>query len=270
MTPPRKINDKVTRRELLGLFGVGAGAAVVAACGGNSASPSATSTPAATSASTAASTAGVTGTPGASALSCIVSSQMTEGPYFVDEKLNRSDIRTDPTDGSTSEGVPLRLAISVQSVNGDTCAPVSGAQVDIWHCDASGLYSDEQANGTAGKKYLRGYQLTDANGHVEFTTIYPGWYMGRAVHVHVKVRTNPSAQQGYEFTSQFFFDDSLSDQVYTNNDAYSSRGERDTENSNDNIFSGGGDQMTLALTPDPSTGSGQDGYAATFNIGLQM
>jgi protocatechuate 3,4-dioxygenase beta subunit len=264
MTPPRKITDRLTRRELLGLMGIGAGAAVVAACGGDSSSPSATSTSEATSAASAAtaSAAASTGTP-ASALSCIVSPEMTEGPYFVDEKLNRSDIRPDPSTGEVSEGVPVRLAVNVSQVNGDTCTPVSGAQVDIWHCDAAGLYSDEQANNTAGKKYLRGYQVTDENGHVEFTTIYPGWYMGRAVHIHVKVRTDPASEQGYEFTSQFFFDDTLSDDVFTNV-AYSARGTRDTKNSNDNIYSGGGDEMTLALTPEGG------GYAATFNIGMQM
>jgi protocatechuate 3,4-dioxygenase beta subunit len=263
MTPPLNFTEKVTRRDLLGIMGLGAGAAVVAACGGSSSSPSATSPREATA--TSAASAASTSTPAASALSCIVSPQMTEGPYFVDEKLNRSDIRTDPSDGTTRDGVPVTLAINVSQVGaGGACTPVEGAQVDIWHCDAGGLYSDEQANGTVGKKYLRGYQVTDANGHVEFTTIYPGWYMGRAVHIHVKVRTEPDASQGYEFTSQFFFDDSLSDQVYSANAEYNTRGSRDTKNGNDNIFSGGGDQMTLALTPRG------DGYAATFNIGLQI
>src|SRR5437667_172656 len=99
--------------------------------------------------------------------------------------LNRSDIRIDPADGSTRPGTLLTLAITVTNV-GSTCTPLAGAHVDIWHCDASGLYSDEQANNTVGKKFLRGYQIADDNGAVNFTTVYPGWYNGRTVHIHVR------------------------------------------------------------------------------------
>jgi protocatechuate 3,4-dioxygenase beta subunit len=243
---------------------VGAAGAVVAACGGDGgSSESATSTaaPSATRASAIATSGGTT-TP-ASALSCIVSPEMTEGPYFVDEMLNRSDIRSDPSDGSTREGVPVRLTVNVSQVNEVACTPIAGAQVDIWHCDAVGVYSDVAGSESDGQKFLRGYQVTDESGNVEFTTIYPGWYMGRAVHIHVKVRTDPEAQQGYEFTSQFFFDDALSEQVYANA-AYGGRGSPDTPNSADGIYQGGGQEMTLALTAEGG------GYAGTFNIGLQM
>jgi protocatechuate 3,4-dioxygenase beta subunit len=224
MTPPH-IYKKLTRREMLGFMGIATAAAAAAACGSSSKpAAKATGTPGATS--TAAATSAATGTPASSALSCIVSPAMTEGPYFVDEMLRRSDITTDPTNGAVSAGVPLKLTINVQNVDGSgACTPLAGAHIDIWHCDAGGSYSDEQANNTVGQKFLRGYQLTDANGNVQFATIYPGWYMGRAVHIHMKVRTDPTSQQGYEFTSQLFFDDSLSDQVFAQA-PYNTRGAR--------------------------------------------
>lgn len=194
---------------------------------------------------------------------CVVRPEMTEGPYFVDEKLNRSDIRSDPSDNSVRPGIPLALAFSVQSVTGAACTPLAGATVDIWHCDAQGSYSDVQSANTAGKKFLRGSQTTDASGAAKFTTIYPGWYQGRAVHIHFKIRTTNPAGQAYEFTSQLFFDDALSDQVYALV-PYASRGKRDTTNARDGIFRNGGDQMLLAPT------KAGDGYTATFAVGLDL
>jgi len=259
MAANRHRRSRLTRREMLGL--IGAVGVVFAGCDDDSGSGEATSTPGEASAATA--TAGATGTPASSSVNCVVSPEMTEGPYFVDEQLNRSDIRSDPSDGSMSEGVPVTLNLKVLQVDGDACVPVSGAAVDIWHCDGEGLYSDVQANGTVGRKFLRGYQLTDESGACQFTTIYPGWYMGRAVHIHVKVRTDPGSAQGHEVTSQFFFDDALSDQVYTEA-PYNSRGSRDMLNADDNIYQGGGNQMLLDLTQEG------DGYAGSFSLGLQM
>ena len=116
------------------------------------------------------------------ALACVASPEQTEGPYFVDERLNRSDIRSDPSDGSVREGLPLTLSLVVSSVAAGKCAPLAGAMVDVWHCDAAGVYSDVQDPGfsTDGHDFLRGYQLTDADGRATFTTVYPGWYAGRA------------------------------------------------------------------------------------------
>src|SRR5262249_10953573 len=145
-------------------------------------SSGATSTTAASTATTATTATPTTTTAGTvAAPSCVVVPALTEGPYFVDEKLNRSDIRTDPSDSSARPGTPLRINVRVSRLSGSSCTALSGATVDVWHCDAGGLYSDESANNTVGKKFLRSYQTTDANGACAFTTIYPGWYMGRAV-----------------------------------------------------------------------------------------
>jgi protocatechuate 3,4-dioxygenase beta subunit len=160
----------------------------------------------------------------AQGLACVLTPSKTEGPYFVDERLNRSDIRVDTSDGSVEAGVPLRLTINVYDVAND-CAPVQGAAVDIWHANARGVYSDVSQNGTVGQKWLRGYQNTDANGSVQFLTVYPGWYSGRAIHVHFKIRLYDGSSETYEFTSQIFFDESVNSAVMQQS-AYSGRARR--------------------------------------------
>lgn len=147
---------------------------------------------------------------------CVVTPELTEGPYVVDERLNRSDIRSDPTTGAVKEGIPLQLTLRVWQVSSAGCTPLQGAMVDIWHCDALGVYSDvvDPQFNTRGQKFLRGYQVTDADGTVQFITIHPGWYQGRAVHIHFKVRSAAGATQSHECTSQFFFDEDLTDQVH--------------------------------------------------------
>lgn len=192
---------------------------------------------------------------------CIVRPEQTEGPYFVDELLERSDIRSDPTTGAVSAGVPLTLAFVVSRLDGTTCSPFAGAVVDVWHCDSQGLYSDVAANGTVGRKFLRGYQVTDADGAATFVTIYPGWYQGRTVHIHFKIRT--AADETLEFTSQLFFDDALTDAVYAQA-PYASRGTRSTRNATDGIYAGGGSELLLDVAAD-----GAGGYVATFAIGIE-
>ncbi len=199
---------------------------------------------------------------------CLVSPEQTEGPYFVDEKLNRSDIRVDPDNGSVSSGLPLRLVLNVNQVVNNMCTPLSGATVDIWHCDALGAYSDVLDNpgefgDTRGKKFLRGYQVTDANGKVEFQTIYPGWYRGRNVHVHYKIRTSPASGKAYEFTSQLYFDEAITDQVHALG-PYSQKGRRDTRNDSDGIYRRGGSDLMLQLAKE------SQGYLGTYKVGFQM
>ena len=197
--------------------------------------------------------------------SCVVRPEQTEGPYFVDERLNRSDIRSDPTDGRVKSGTPLALTLLISRLNAGDCQPLPGAQVDIWHCDAQGVYSDVQDPGfnTIGKKFLRGYQVTDARGSARFVTVYPGWYPGRTVHIHFKIRTAPVARRSFEFTSQLYFDDELTDRVHAD-PPYVAKGQRTARNQHDWIFRRGGDQLLLAPTPTA------DDYSATFAIGLQL
>jgi protocatechuate 3,4-dioxygenase beta subunit len=184
---------------------------------------------------------------------------LTEGPYFVDERLNRSDIRTDPADGSTRPGVPLRITFRVTRASGNTCAALAGVFVDVWHCDALGTYSDVQ--GAGGRKFLRGYQVTDASGTAQFTTIFPGWYSGRAIHLHFKIRTSLGGG-GYEFTSQLFFDESVIAAVMAQS-PYRGKGQPDTSNARDGIYQGGGSQLLVTSVAEGA------GYGTTFDIALQ-
>jgi protocatechuate 3,4-dioxygenase beta subunit len=197
--------------------------------------------------------------------SCIVRPEQTEGPYFVDERLHRSDIRSDPADGVVGPGTPLNLTLRVSRLDGAGCRPLPGAHVDIWHCDALGIYSDvrDPDFNTVGKKFFRGYQLTDAQGEARFATIYPGWYEGRTVHIHFKIRTDPTARRSFEFTSQMYFDDRLTDRVHAD-PPYAARGPRTARNQHDRIFRRGGDQLMLAPIPAAA------GYVATFPIGLKL
>jgi protocatechuate 3,4-dioxygenase beta subunit len=191
---------------------------------------------------------------------CVVRPAQTEGPFFVDNRLDRSDIRSDTASGVVKAGVPLQLAFHVSQLTGSTCAPLAGAQVDVWHCDALGAYSDTRdgRGNTEGQTFLRGYQVTDDAGLARFTTIYPGWYQGRAVHVHFKVRT----QAAMEFTSQIYFDESVTDRIATQAPYAGRPGARRVRNDEDGPFRGGGRQLLL-----PVTRRG-DGYAGTFALAL--
>ena len=187
------------------------------------------------------------------AATCDPTRPATQGPFWLDDNLNRSDIRTDPSDGTARPGAPLELRLKV--VRSDAaCAPAAGVQVDVWQCDAAGNYSDDPGGGTAGGRFLRGYQVTDASGTVEFTTIYPGWYPGRTIHVHYRVRA-----AAVDFASQLYFDDAISDQVLATA-PYDARGPRDRTNADDAIF----DPATiLALTAD-----GSGGWIGSFDVAL--
>jgi protocatechuate 3,4-dioxygenase beta subunit len=239
----------LSRRQLLGFLGA-AGAAALARGG------------------RAAAQAPPDPTAGAPALDCVVTPEQTEGPYFTDERLQRSDLRLDPTTDRLRDGVPLKLRINVQRVDGSTCRPLPGALVDVWQCDAQGVYSDvKDFSGlfdTRGQKFLRGYQMTDRAGAAEFMTIYPGWYPGRTVHIHFKVRLDPAAGRGQELTSQFYFDDALTDLVHAR-PPYNSRGQRRRRNQGDRIFEAGGSgsRLLLRLRPD------EPGYVGAVNVGLE-
>lgn len=256
-----------TRREVFRVFGA-AGLALLGGCGDHSST---------TDTSSSSSTSGTSGSGGSSAgattsgnLNVIATPELTEGPFFVDEKLERSDLIAGSARSSVSGGLPFELALGVYSLATGSPVAISGAQVDVWHADAVGAYSDVasgsvQSEDTRGENWLRGYQLSDASGQVAFDTIYPGWYVGRAIHIHFKVRIAAPAR---EFTSQLFFDPALNDAVMATA-AYSGRGARSVRNSNDSIYQAlhgdgqpVGDHLLLATTAQGS------GYRGTFNVGI--
>lgn len=241
------IGTLLSRRRALRLLGLGAGATalgaggVLAQRGGGAGQASAAS-----------------GLPG-----CVVRPAMTEGPYFVESEPRRSDIRRDTTTGKLSAGVPLTLNFEVSRVAVGGCTPRGQVLIDVWHCDAQGVYSDVQGN---TGDFLRGSQVTDAQGRAKFTTIYPGWYRGRAVHIHFKLRPlNASGKATGEFTSQLFFPESVNSAVFARA-PYSAHGTKaDTPNAQDGIYRNGGSQLLLNVKGDPVKG-----YTATFDIGLNI
>ena len=239
-----QIGRILTRREILALLGTGGAAALVAPRRATAAGPRAAfRLPA-----------------------CIVRPSQTTGPYFVDTDLDRSDIRSDPSDGSVCEGARLELAFQVSRIDAQRCEPLAGALVDVWQCDAVGVYSGvKDINGrfdTTDRRFLRGHQVTDRDGIARFTTIYPGWYRGRTVHIHFMIRTKPGEDSGEEFASQLYFDDALTDRVFASGPYASQPGKR-TRNPEDGIFRSGGSQLLLDVMEDAGT------YRAVFDIGLQ-
>jgi protocatechuate 3,4-dioxygenase beta subunit len=172
------------------------------------------------------------------ALDCVLTPYQTEGPFWFDAGLVRQEI---------SEGKPgIALAIGLRLVEATSCDPIRDAVVDLWHCDGSGWYSGYPNQGdnddvdTSGETFCRGVQVTDQDGRVTFTTIFPGWYPGRAVHVHVKVVLNSTSL----VTTQLYFLDPVIDQAHSNA-PYIDRGPRDTLNSQDGVL--GSNTATLVM-----------------------
>jgi protocatechuate 3,4-dioxygenase beta subunit len=196
---------------------------------------------------------------------CVAQPEQTEGPYFVDKALERSDIRLDPVTGRVTAGAPLALQFVLSSMTPTgACMALPRAQVDIWHCDAAGRYSDvaDRNSDTRGQQFLRGYQVSDAAGAVRFTTIYPGWYRGRAVHIHFKVRVPGQGGRTDEFTSQLYFSDELTDRVHAAQPYAANKGQR-LLNARDMIFREGGTQLILPVVEN------DDGYEATYRIAMR-
>ncbi|QDQ99431.1 protocatechuate dioxygenase [Tomitella fengzijianii] len=278
---------RFTRRRALGLGGLLGATGLLAACGSQAAGTA--------EATAATPTGAVTGSVGEqltamldSAPQCVMTAEETQGPYWFDVDSIRSDIREDRT------GLPMELALRVQNLAQCTADPASGAVanavVEVWHCDAVGVYSGFASGPAAGgpppgaqqgppqgagtppqgappaggpppdgaaqpggsgelsdggysvgdpestpsddATFLRGAQVTGADGVVRFTSIFPGWYRGRAVHVHIKVHIDKKTV----LTTQLFFDDALTDAVYQDTAPYDRRGERDTRNDSDSIY----------------------------------
>jgi len=256
------MTTRLTRRRALGTFGTVSLGTLLAACGGGGRGDGATTeadvptTEGGTAtvqpqSTQSADTAGLFDDSSA----CTLTPELTEGPYYFDADSIRSDVRED------RDGVALRLAVRVRDA-GD-CAPIANAVVDIWHCDAGGLYSGFESASTGGpgggrsdeETYLRGAQVTNADGVVEFLTIYPGWYRGRTVHIHAKVHLDRQTA----LTTQLFFDEAVTDAVYARA-PYSRQEGRDVTNDTDGIFS---DQLVLALSEEG------DGYVGAISFDVE-
>jgi protocatechuate 3,4-dioxygenase beta subunit len=270
--------------------GSGGAATASSAAGAGGSSTAAAGTPAASAAGTAAAAGGGAGTGATAAgsadlssLACILSPDMTEGPFFVEEELDRSDLVMGETDETIVMATPLALTIGVYKVDGMMCEPLPGLQVDIWHADAHGVYSDVasgfvQSTDTRGKKFLRGYQTTNESGIVEFATIYPGWYMSRTIHIHFKIRMPMGGDRAYDFTSQMFFDEAISKEVLASGPYKSTPGTRSVFNEDDHIFNG--TPQNGQQPPAGQTAPGEDimvalsksgnGYLGLLKVGLRM
>jgi protocatechuate 3,4-dioxygenase beta subunit len=230
------ISKKIGRREALGVMGAGA-AALAFGCGDSPTSPTTN-----TNTTTTSTTTGTNST-------CAVTPTETIGPYPSLADFFRSDIR------EGKSGTQLTLTIKVVAASA-SCAPVSGANVEIWHVDAAGNYSQYGTQTT--QTFLRGIQTTNSSGEVTFTTIYPGWYQGRATHIHVEVTINGVSRKA----TQIAFPESVNNSVHRSG-VYASRGSNPMSNASDGIFA---DSLSSELvTPSGDTTSG---YSATFQVGI--
>jgi protocatechuate 3,4-dioxygenase beta subunit len=186
----------------------------------------------------------------AATVSCILTPEQTEGPYYIaGEKLRRNI-----TDGRPGTSLVLRAFV----VDATTCRPIRNAAVDIWHADAGGVYSGF-GDGASSRTFMRGIQRTNAKGLAQFRTVYPGWYQGRTVHIHVKVHVGGSVVH----TGQLYFPDSVTDAVYRRA-PYSSRPNRDVRNATDSVYRNGGSKSVVKLKRN-SAGV----YVATITMGVR-
>jgi len=231
----------LTRREALGTIGAAMGG-FFSACGGTPTSATSTSTT---------STTTTTGS------SCAVTATETAGPYpdIMGMLNNPAFNRRDITEGKS--GTPLSLVLTIVNASSG-CALVTAAAVEIWQCDAAGNYSEYSQPGFngVGQTFLRGVQTTDAAGQVTFTTIYPGWYSGRATHIHVEIYV---AGRSVKVT-QVAFPESISSSVYASG-VYAAKGQNTTSNAGDMVFSDGTSTELATVT-----GSVASGLMATLRI----
>jgi protocatechuate 3,4-dioxygenase beta subunit len=238
-------NERKTRREALGILG--AGVTMLVGCGET------------------------TGNTSGNTAACASKQETTVGPYPNIDPLQRRDVRGNTT-GATipKEGASLTLKIRVYDVDAG-CAPLSGALVDIWHCDATGVYAGYAAFSTTGQDFCRGYQATDQQGMAEFLSIFPGSYSGRAIHIHFSIQGTESNLRPNDegtsvpgvFVAQLYFERSVADAVFAATPIYQ-QGAAITPNDSDGIYSGaGGAALVVRMTK-----SG-DGYIGEIDIGVK-
>jgi protocatechuate 3,4-dioxygenase beta subunit len=181
-------------------------------------------------------------------ISCVLAPEQTEGPFYVDDAAVRRNV----TEGRPGVALTLRLTV----VNASSCKPIRNAAVEIWHCDAGGVYSATGAE--ADERFLRGIQRTEANGLALFKTLYPGWYQGRTVHIHTMVHIGGNVVH----TGQLYFPDSVTDAVYRRS-PYNQRPNRTTRNAADSIYRNGGRRSTLKLARNGAA------YVGSITMGVQ-
>lgn len=293
--PQSLLTRSMSRRATLGFLGAAGGMLLTACEGGSSQrevnptptgtatpTPGGTATPQPTGTATPQPTATATPTGTATPTptgteSCTEIKTETGGPFPADGSngpnvlsnsgVFRSDIRSNIGGGNEQDGLPLVLKITVVDVN-NGCAKVQGAAVYIWHVNADGDYSGYSGSGNSnqvGQTFLRGVQVTDANGEVSFTTIYPGRYVGRATHIHARIYRDENLSATLK-TTQFAFNEDSNDEVYSDNDEYSeSESTRETTNSQDGIFRDGFSDQLLRFT-----GNANNGFTATITTGVGL
>ena len=264
-------SNAMSRRRALAVTGGAVGAGGLAIAGYQAAYADDTTT-----AQTAAASASASESSG----TCVLMSSVTEGPYYLDGALVRKDI----TEGKS--GVPLTLRITVQDTT-ESCAPVAGAAVEIWHCDAWGYYSgyttanpggsapaeSEDGSTADDQTYLRGYQIANANGVVKFETVFPGWYTPRTCHIHVKVHTGGAKEDGtYEggkvnFTGQLFFDDAVAEQIFAL-EPYAKHSGSYTKLDDDMVYDGGGASSGLLTLKPVHKKAPSMGYKGFITLGI--
>jgi protocatechuate 3,4-dioxygenase beta subunit len=193
---------------------------------------------------------------------CLLTPEVTEGPYWIDNKLTRRDVR------EGKPGTPLLLELTV--VNAKTCKPIRNADVEIWHADAAGEYSGFDGGSGGGgpggggaqtsTRYLRGHQRSNALGKASFLTVFPGWYPGRTPHIHLKAHVG---QDRVVHTGQVFFNEAIAAQVYRHG-AYAGRGQPDTPHSRDVIYAQAGGARAVAKLSKRAAG----GYVGRIVIGV--
>jgi protocatechuate 3,4-dioxygenase beta subunit len=245
----------LSRRSAIRLIG-GAGLALIAGCATGSV---VTTTAAAAASTSSAGPSGTTVTTFGGAGSCVLIPEETAGPYPLDLSGDEVFVRTDITEGRP--GVPLALTLSLVNASAD-CAPITGARVDLWHCDADGVYSgySQPGSDTTGETFCRGIQMSDGNGQVTFQTIYPGWYQGRITHIHFQVFLD----NGLAATSQIAFPPEITDVVYAV-EPYVAKGPNTSVPTfaDDNVFSDGTQYQMASATGDPASG-----YEASLLVGV--
>lgn len=267
------VQQDMSRRSVLGVL-VGSGTALAFGCGGSSATGGGGSAGASSSTTSGggggAGGSSATGT-GTTTTTCAVTPEGEIGPYFADDSasgFNRSNVVANVDGTEPQDGIPLTLTVTVLDSE-KSCAPYVGAQIDIWHCNAAGVYSDQASESTSTKTWLRGYQITDASGQIQLTTIIPGWYSGRTTHIHLRVRSSysdASSTSDGTNTTQVFFDQTFIDSLATSVAPYDAEGTNPTTNAGDRVYA----DETMGKTLLTLTGDNTNGYTASLTIHLPI